>query len=302
MTSRMVLNSLLILGIVLIGSRTLALEALSSSQMKQTVGRAGIDIAISDASTETYNEHITLSSPDIEPITHYMRLNGVHVLTTLNTGLADQSGDGFLNHLSLDVGLFEGPNETKQVMLFAKSPDLSIVTDMTIDSIDWCGTAIGGLTMNDLVLSSFHLIAGPHADTGIDFELGKRTRVESLVWQYGENLDPDSADDDNLALRLTGICFAESFDAGKNFAAVGEFKIGDLANRKPATLDVATTVDPNTGESRSFIAVNLPMKGSFRIDNVTMGGTDFGALTVDNFEADVMRIEIPGRGLGNISP
>ncbi len=294
-----VFTHLLILNILVLSSHAFSLESLSMEQMKLAVGRAGIDIAITNAVTETYHEHITLSSPDIEPITHYMRFNGLHMVTTLNTGGTDVSGEGILNHFSLDVGLYA---PTNQVMLFAKSPDLSIVTDLTIDSIDWCGTAIGGLTMNDLVLSSFHLIAGPHADTGIDFELGKRTRVESLVWQYGENLNPDSADDDNLALRLSGICFAESFDAGKNFAAEGEFKIGDLANRKPATLDVATTVDPNTGESRSFIAVNLPMKGSLRIDNVTMGGTDFGALTVDKFEAEVMRIEIPGRGLGNITP
>lgn len=299
MNSRMVLNSLMILGIVFIACSSSALESLSPDQMRQTVGRAGIDIAISNAATEIYNEHITLSSPDLEPSTHYMRLNGVHSLTTVNTGISDQSGDGTLNHFSLDVGLFA---PTNQVMLFAKSPDLSIVTDLTVDSINWCGTDIGGLTVDDLVLSSFHLIAGPHTGTGLDFELGKRTRVGSLVWQYGENLDPASADDDNLALRLSGICFAESFDAGNNFAADGEFKIGDLDSGKPATVDVTATVDANTGESRAFIAVNLPMQGSLRIDNVTLGGTDFGALTVDNFEAEVMRIEIPGRGLGKITP
>lgn len=293
MTSRMLQTSLMIMGIFLLASSSHALESLSSDQMKQTVGRAGIDIAISNAATEIYNEHITLSSPDLEPSTHYMRLNGVHSLTTLNTGLTDQSGDGNLNHLSLDVGLYD---PTNQVMLFANSPDLSIVTDLTVDSIDWCGTAIGGLTLNDLVLSSFHLYAGAHGETGIDFELGKRIRVESLIWQYGDNLNPDSADDDDLALRLSGICFAESFDAGNNFAPTGEFKIGDLASGKPATFDVGS--DGNRG----YIAVNLPMQGSFRIDNVTLGGTDFGALTVDNFEVEVMRIEIPGRGLGNITP
>ena len=287
------MKNLMILCIVLLASSSPALESLSPDQMKQTVGRAGIDIAISNAATEIYNEHITLSSPDLEPSTHYMRFNGVHSLTTLNTGLADQSGDGLLNHLSLDVGLYA---PTNQVMLFAKSPDLSIVTDLTVDSIDWCGTNIGGLTVDNLVLSSFHLIAGSHNGTGIDFELGKRTRVESLVWQYGENIDPASADDDNLSLRLSGICFAESFDAGNNFAADGEFKIGNLASGKPATVDVTSDGD------RAYVAVNLPMQGSFRIDNVTLGGIDFGALTVDNFEAEVMRIEIPGRGLGNITP
>lgn len=295
MNSRMELKHLIILVVFLFASSSSALESLSTDQMKHAVGRAGIDISISNAATEIYNEHITLSSPDLEPITHYMRLNGVHCLTTLNTGLADQSGDGNLNHLSLDVGRYE---VTDQVMLFADSPDLSIVTDLTVDSINWCGTNIGGLTLDNLVLSSFHLYAGPHAETGIDFELGKRTRLESLVWQYGTNQNPS----DDLSLRLTGICFAESFDADNNFAPTGEFKIGDLANRKPATLDVAAIVDEDTGESRGYIAVNLPMQGSFRIDNVSMGGTDFGALTVDNFKAEVMRIEIPGRGLGNITP
>jgi hypothetical protein len=207
-----VFTHILILNLTILCSPVLSLESLTKDQMKQTVGRAGIDISITNAVTETYHEHITLSSPDIEPITHYMRLNGLHMMTTVNTGETDESGEGALNHFSLDVGLYAATN---QVMLFAESPDLSIVTDINVDSIDFCGNDIGSITVDDFKLSAFHLAAGPHADSGIDFELGMRSRVESLVWQYGENQAPG----DDLALKLTGIGFAESFDENNNYAA-----------------------------------------------------------------------------------
>ena len=280
-----VFTYLLIPIILVLTTSAFSLESLSRDQMKQAVGRAGIDIAITNAVTETYFEHITFSSPDIEPITHYMRFNGLHMVTTLNTGGTDVGGDGMLNHFSLDVGLYA---PTNQVMLFAKSPDLSIVNDITVDSIDFCEKNIGGLTVDDFKLSSFHLIAGPHDECGVDFELGMRTRVESLVWQYGEN----QAIGDDLALKLTGICFAESFDENNNYAAEGEFQVGDLAHGKPATFDVGSD------GTRAFVAVNLPLQGSVRIDNITMGGTDFGAFTLDGIEAEKLYIEIPGRGLG----
>lgn len=272
---------LVVMDTILVCNPSFSLETLTCDQMKTAVGQAGIDVAINSAGTEIYTGHITVSSPDLEPITHYMTFNGIHSITTVNTGADDESADGKLNHMSIDIGTDQASN---LAMLFIQSPDLNVNTDITVDSIDFCGTQIGRLTVDDFSLTSFHLFAGPHGETGIDFELGKRTTVASLVYQYGDTSD--------LALKLTGITIANSFDTdGK---AIGEFRIGDISNNKPASLDITY----NQARDSSYVAMNLPMEGSLRIDNITFGSTDFGAMTIDGLKAEKLYIEIPGRGLG----
>lgn len=289
MKKQIIFLSLLTLMTTFVSPPAFTLETLTASQMKRVVAQAGVDIAIDNVLTETHFEHITLSETAPDSSTDYMALNTIHILNTVNTGLSDESGNGFINHLTLDVGSYYYDN-TNHVMLFVESPDLSIVSDITVDNINFCGQNIGNLQINDFELSSFHLYAGPHDATGIDFELGIQTRTESLIYQYGST--------EALSLKLSGICFAESFD---NSTAIGEFRIGDLDNKRPASFDIAS--DPER-VNNTYLVMNLPMEGSFHIDNITFGvnasgvANDFGSLTVDGLRAEKLYIEFPGRGLG----
>ncbi|MFA6011297.1 MAG: hypothetical protein WC799_15030 [Desulfobacteraceae bacterium] len=276
-----ILINILFLATSLTCSSVYALETLSAAQMKNAVAQAGVDIAITDAVTEIHENHITFSSPDQDETTCYLTLNNLHLISSLNTGKSDENDNGFLNHLSLDVGINPATN---QVMLFADSPDLSIVTDLTVDNIDFCGENIGKINVNDFTLSSFHLYAGPHVNqTGIDFETGQRTTIETMTYQYGNTED--------LSLILSGVCLASSFNGT---TAIGEFKVGDLSSGKQASININYDIS----ENRSFLALNLPMEGSLHIENITFGGNDLGALTLDGIHAEKLYIELPGRGLG----
>jgi hypothetical protein len=74
-----------------------ALESLSSDQMKQTIARAGIDIAINDVSTENYLENIRFYNPgtddNFDPGDPHLSFNDVHILSSVNTGGKDMNAD-----------------------------------------------------------------------------------------------------------------------------------------------------------------------------------------------------------------
>ncbi|MBU1171894.1 MAG: hypothetical protein KKD44_20260 [Proteobacteria bacterium] len=243
------------------------LEALSNQQMKKTMAQAGIDIAIGDMITEVHSDNMTFYNPDDE--TEYISFNDIHILTHTNTGSSDMDDDGKINHLSIDVGTYND-----QIMFFSQSPDISISTDMTIDAIDFSGTNIGSLTAESMVLSSFHLFIGPHVGSmGIDYELGHKITIDTLSYKY------NTTD----ALNFSGITF--------------DIQVGDLTNNKPATIDISA-------ESNAHISLNMPMSGSFHIDNIQVnapdsGTTDLGLFAIDGMNVQKLYIEIPGRGLGN---
>jgi len=275
------LPTILFLITILMYSTSFSLESLTPTQMKNTVARAGVDIAISNAATETHTDHFTLLNPDQDKTLYHLKFNNFHSITTVSTGL---------DHISLDVGEYNN-----EVMFFAESPALSISTDFTVDSIIFCNENIGRLGVEDMNLSSFHLYAGPHADNGIDFEFGEQLSIKSFTYQYNSSTTSGF-------LALTGITFANTFlPTGAN----GEFLIGNLSESNPAKIDILSddtaewipgVVNPRLGTA--FISLDLPMQGSIHIDNVTMGGNNFGNLAIDNINIEKLYIEIPGRGLG----
>lgn len=279
-----------------------ALEALDQGQMKHAVAQAGISIAMSDVIIENHLGHLTVSNPDAPA--EYISFQNIHALTTINTGLFDMNGDGLTHHLAVDVGVIND-----QVMFIARNPDFSLTTNMTIGGIDFCGTAIGSLSVQDMTLSNLHLAMGPHAGSnGIDFELEQRLTIGELSYGY------NSTD----SLTFTGITLAQSFTGGlqapNSWAPTGAFTIGDVAGGNPATIDivadnqtawnftdangVAYSVD-NPRYNTAYLGLNLPMSGSVRVENISFGGNNMGLLAIDNLNAQKLYIEIPGRGLGN---
>lgn len=275
-------------------STSFSLESLTPSQMKNTVARAGVDIAISNAVTETYTDKFAIYNPDQDKLLYHLNFNDFHSSTTVNTGSGDTNGDGFINHLSMDVGVYNN-----EVMFFAESPDLSISTDFTVGSIVFCNQNMGSLRVDDMDLLSFHLYGGPHEDNGIDFELGSQLKVDLFKYQYDSNTPTGF-------LALEGITFARTISGTD---ANGEFLIGNLAGSNPATIDIVSddtaewilgsnppVANPRNGTG--YISMNLPMQGAIHIDKVSLGGNDFGGIAIDGIKVEKLYIEIPGRGLG----
>ena len=277
------------------------LEALSKGQMKHAVAQAGIDIAICDKTFENHTESLTISNPD--DTAQYISFQGIRTMTQLATGSDDMNDDGMIHHLSIDIGSLN-----TMAMFMVESPDLSIRTDLTIAGIDFAGTDIGSLSVESMILSSFHLYMGPHAgSTGVDYEFGQRLTIADLSFNY------NTTD----ALTFSGITFSNTFggtlEDPATWSAVGEFQVGAVLNGSPATLDIAAdtqaswTMTDSNGVTYSvenprcdtgYIALNMPMSGSIRVENMNFGGNDLGLLAIDGINVQKLYIEIPGRGLG----
>lgn len=309
MKQAMVVIILLVLITSFNSGSAIALEALSQGQMKHAVAQAGVSIAITDLNTEIYSG-LKFSNPDDS--TQYINFEELHILSHVDTAPSDKNDDGLINHLTIDVGSINN-----LVMLNIKNNDLSIISDMTIGNIDFCGTSIGSLSAQSMETSMLNFDMGPHTGSaGIDYQMGQRFSIDSLSYHYNTN----------DALSFTGITFANSFTGPlitpANWSPVGAFQLGDILNNRPATFDITVdhqeslTMTDSNGDTytisnprydSTYIALSMPMSGSIRINNISnitnfggsnQGITDLGLLAIDGIDVQKLNIEIPGRGLG----
>jgi hypothetical protein len=59
----------------------------------------------------------------------------------------------------------------------------------------------------------------------------------------------------------------------------GLFQVGDVAGGNPATFDVGQGEDGMVA-----VSLNLPMRGSLRVESLQWGGTDFGPMAIDDIQ------------------
>ncbi|SCY10283.1 hypothetical protein SAMN05216233_10414 [Desulfoluna spongiiphila] len=283
------------------------MEALSEHQMKGTTAQAGISIAMDDVTFYHHVDAFRLTDPD-DP-SGYMEFQDIESLTTIDVGTSDVNGDNTIGCITLD--LFTVSDATSPIngkpLLYLVGADIDYNKDLTIGAINVCGTDIGSAAVDNYAMPSFHLYLGAH-DCGVDLEFGARITMD----QFSYGTSPDDT------LTLSGITLAGSFTDNpadtpsdpSTWQAGGEFVLGDIASGNPLTIDVATDTTaswaddadgnpiPNPRLGSGFIAINMPMEGSLRIENMGFGTNDFGALALDNIQAHKLYIEIPGRGLG----
>ncbi|BCS95560.1 hypothetical protein DSLASN_11920 [Desulfoluna limicola] len=288
-----------------------ALQSLSTGQMKEATAQAGISIALKNVKIESYDTGYTISNPD-DPLQYLSFQNG-HSTLELTNSSSDLNGDGLIGCITIDLFTVNAPVNPAfgQPFFYLKSNDMELDYDLTIDTVTFCGNDIGSITLNSFAMPSFHLYLGAH-DSGIDAELGAQISIEQF--NYGTH------GTDNLV--LSGITFAEAFtgfpsDDPTTWQPTGKFTIGDIASGNPMTMDIAadntdvwqftdkggadyTVTNPRSGSG--FIAINMPVQGSIRIDNMNFGGNDLGSFALDNIQAHKLYMEIPGRGLGVPQP
>jgi hypothetical protein len=301
-----------------------SLEKLTPNQLKCITAQSGSDIALNNVSTITHEDAYTFANPDYRD-TQFISFEDFMATSSIDTGKSDVNGDGFINHLTIDIG-----QKQNEVMLIMESPDLYFNTDVTVSNINFCGTSIGSLNATKVLLSSIHCFLGAHANSGIDFEWGFQLSVDNLSYKY------NSTD----SLSFSNITFANSFTGtdpsdlttwlqldGSNL----QFTVGCIDDGTPATIDITPETqktwnftdstgtaysydntryipavpDPDNPGSNleeekflSYIVLNLPMKGSIRATEINFGGQNFGPLAIDGINAQKLYIEIPGRGLG----
>lgn len=285
----------------------LGLHALSDEQMKRATAQAGISIAMDDVVIYHHTDAFRLTDPGNPSGT--MEFQNIESLTTIDVGTSDVNGDNSMGCITLDMFTVSDANSpiNGTPLIYLAGEDIDYHKDLTVESILVCGNDIGSAAVDNLSMPSFHLYLGAH-DCGVDMEIGATITMDRFSYGTGPG--------DELA--LSGITLAGSFTDNptdtpgdpSTWQADGEFVLGDITSGNPFTIDVATDTTaswaddangdpiPNPRLGSGFIAINMPMEGSLRIESMAFGGNDFGALALDNIKAHKLTIEIPGRGLG----
>ena len=296
--------------ILAIPCAAMALEPLSEVQMKGTRAQAGISIAMEDVTLYHKLNALQISEPGNTD--QYLRFQGIESLSWFAMN-PEFGASGFF---TLDLSTESDPSSPiyGKPLLYIDATHWGQTTTTTIDAINFCGTPIGSMGIDNLTTHSFHLALGAHG-SGVDMEFGALTHIDAL--RYSDEKDKKAGID---TLTLAGITCAGSFTDTPahtdiltdptTWNASGEFTIGDMAGGNPMTLDVCTDdteswvndengvpiANPRFGSG--FIALNVPMKGSIRVEKITFGESDLGSIALDNIQAHKLYIEIPGRGLG----
>ncbi|MBW2597008.1 MAG: hypothetical protein JRC93_13785, partial [Deltaproteobacteria bacterium] len=142
----------------------------------------------------------------------------------------------------------------------------------------------GSLYLNDITQTDEVLNIGAHG--GIDFDHTSKIDIGSLQYTYSTIPTSLTATDIHLAGSAAG---APEDPTAWSFT--GPFKVGDISNSNPATIDVGT--NETTGKTSLFL--NQPMAGCLRVENVNFGGKDFGPCAIDGITIHRLQIQImPG--------
>lgn len=287
------------------------LEPLSERQMKGTTAQAGIDIAMGDVALYQSVDAFRLcdTTEPFDPDA-YIEFQNIESFTTLEVGVSDVNNDGNIGFLTLDMGT----DTDGKPWLYLTGSDLDLRKNVSIGNISFRGNSIGSAAIDTFSMPSFHFTLGAHG-SGVDMEFGAQVTIDQLTYRDTTHVtnEPDT-------LAFTGITFAGSFTKENpaddltdttTWQATGEFTLGDIASGNPMTLDVAADDNeyltilgtdgqpiPNPRYGTGFIALNVPMEGSVRVEHMKVEGADIGAFALDNIKAHKLYIEIPGRGLG----
>lgn len=300
---KMSLNSLFILFLAFfyIPSTALGLEKMDKAMLKAETGQAGIDIGLDNVVIYHGRNEIRVSNPS-DPDNNYVGFENIKGLGVFETGASDIDNDGIAGKLTVDIGnINQGTDDIADdiPLVFLSCPDWTQNINIMIGNVNWCGKSIGSLDVRNFELPSWHAYIGSYNGTGIRYQLGFRTSIEEIRFNYGT---------EGEAFSIKGIQAAGTFmhDASdtvqdnpadpSTWKAIGEFKIGDAiaSSPNPATIDFGV----RETDEKPFIQLGLSASGSVRASDVQFGSQSFGPMAIDGIQVHSMRMELPGRGLG----
>lgn len=290
----------MILTIFFIPSQGICLEKLEKKQMKAETGQAGITMGLDGvAMVHTADSVKFIDSQDPEP--GYVAFENIKGLGTFSTGAKDIDGDGNAGAITIDIGNVINSDSTSAddiPLVFLGCPDWNQNIIINIGNINWCGKNLGSADIINFSLPVWRAYIGSYNGAGIDFELGFRTRVEEIRFNYGSSGEKLSVS----GLALSGGFNGNPEDDPSTWKPVGEFKVGDAMNLtpNPASIDIGVreSTDGTTDDPDPFVKMNLSASGSIRADKIQFGSADFGQMAIDGIKIHKMTVEFPGRGLG----
>jgi len=246
------------------------MREVSDTTLSSICARSGVTI-FTDITTRVTASNIAISDTDHTPH-NWIELNGFtikgpgsdyfHIQTPIDTPI------------TIDAGTDSSGRTLASLLLSHHTQPRTY----NVDNLVFCSQGIGSVTLDQVTMTPIRYRFSSHSDgtTGIDFDYKTGITVDDFLYTY--NTAPTSLD-------IAGIHASESASGAPEDPSTwthdGDFQVGDLdgsvfGTPTPATMDVGTDSGGKTS-----VCLNLPMKGTVRVEDVTFGGTDFGPSAID---------------------
>lgn len=285
------------------------MREVSESDLSQVYAQAGISYNWGDSLVNITFDSFKISDTDHYDInnqpTNWLEFNNISISGPGGGFTLDESpneGVPWLYQFSnLDIGtVTTGDGQTRTVLTLTDATNTNPRT-WTIGNLVFCNQDLGSIQFDikDVDPSVFILTSHGAGASGIEFEYHSNLQIDNFTYNYNTT---------GGSLNIAGIHLAESATGAPNdpstWAFSGQFQIGDIiggtipidnnpsntAYANPATFDVGTSSD---GTTSAYL--NLPMKGTIRVESVNLGGTDFGPIAIDGITVHHLALRLnPG--------
>jgi hypothetical protein len=269
------------------------MNEVSEDELSKISAQAGINVNLGIQGNVTLGS-MRISDTDHDP-KHWIEFNNLGVSFDLTSPV---DGD-HANYNTIDIATLTDNNGQTRTVAAYQLTDHANSRNWTIGEFKFCDQPLGSITfdtsMADLANPARYVVSS-HVDagtSGVDFEYLSKYLTKDFTYTYNTNGD---------SLHIQGLHMSESMSGDPatptSWAYNGQFRIGDLTgghiesvSPSPATIDVAT----DTATSTTALYLNLPMKGSIRVEKVSLGASDFGPVAIDGINAHHLFIKIdPG--------
>jgi len=269
------------------------LEEVAEQDLSLVCAQAGISANWGNSQLIITADSIQVSDTDHDPH-NWLELNDFSISGPDGYFTLDENvSDPILYQFStFDVGTMTTiDNKTRT---FANFTDATNTYPRTwnIGHLVFCSQDLGSIRFDirNIDPTIFKVTSHGEGASGYEFEYLSNWQFDNFSYAYAEG----------KSLSVSGIHIAERASGASDNPADpstwefdGRFRVGDLyggtididddpgnaAISNPATFDVGT--DTSTSPSNTCMFLNLPMKGSIRVENVNIGGTGFGPVAID---------------------
>ncbi|RJP81069.1 MAG: hypothetical protein C4522_06165 [Desulfobacteraceae bacterium] len=255
------------------GPSCMALEQLSDDDMARVEGQSGITILVEGMHIRNQTEQVRFIDPDTQ---NSITLNGFSLAFTLSSltlmdikTVTDPASPYYgKTYLSFVNEAFE----------YDDRESMEQGMDLAVDQILVNDQEIGSLSIEGMKIPGFFLNTGSQLNGGLAFDFGMETTIEQICYTYNSQGD---------SLSFSGMMLSETITGDPanpvTWESNGEFRVGFYEAGNPAAIDILP----------DGIGLSLPMQGDIGMENIGIGGNDFGPMLIDNLNMPVCNITIP---------
>lgn len=245
------------------------MEILTEENLSQIAARSGLTVVMDTRMLFTADT-VAFSDTDSDPV-NWIRFNGYTV--------DDGNGQGFkISNIDSEPFVMDvGTTADDRTILALNLNPFANPKSYHVSELEFCDQAIGSFDLNLVELSpESTLRVSHHMDdsAGVEFDVRIALGIDSFEYTYNSFDETLLVSGIHIGDVSTGIAEDPS-----TWEMTGLMSIGDLETT-PATIDVGTD-----GAGVTSMVVEIPISGSIRIENVSMGGTSFGPMVIDDIAA-----------------